>query len=142
MSNYIKKLPESPERKEAMKALRPKFMAFFQGKMTPEEMADFERQYMEMRDKFPRATLQDAVDHIDHMVQVMGVDHIGIGSDFDGGGGLQGIDDVSEMPNLTIELVKRGYSEEDIRKIWGGNLMRVFSQVQKVAEEMQQKASE
>jgi membrane dipeptidase len=67
----------------------------------------------------------------------MGVDHIGVGSDFDGGGGLIGIDDVSEMPNLTKELLKRGYSEKDIRKIWGGNLMRVFSEVIKVSRQLQ-----
>jgi membrane dipeptidase len=67
----------------------------------------------------------------------MGIDHVGVGSDFDGGGGLNGISDVSEMPNLTAELLKRGYSEKDIRKIWGGNLMRVFSEVEKVARKLQ-----
>jgi membrane dipeptidase len=71
------------------------------------------------------------------MAKVMGVDHIGIGSDFDGGGGLIGIDDVSEMPNLTKELLKRGYSEEDIRKIWGGNLMRVLAETIKVSQQLQ-----
>lgn len=57
---------------------------------------------------------------------MIGIDHVGIGTDFDGGGGIIGCDDVSEMPRITEELLRRGYSEEDIRKIWGGNVMRVL----------------
>ena len=72
------------------------------------------------------ATVQDVVDHIDHIVEVAGIDYVGIGTDFDGGGGVEGCYDVSELPNITIELVKRGYSEEDILKIWGGNFLRVL----------------
>ncbi|MFP4471599.1 MAG: membrane dipeptidase, partial [Bacteroidales bacterium] len=75
-------------------------------------------------------TVADYVDHIDHMVKVAGIDHVGIGTDFDGGGGVNGCYDVSEMANITIELVRRGYTEEQIRKIWGGNLMRVMQEVQ------------
>ena len=67
----------------------------------------------------------------------MGIDHVGIGSDFDGGGGLSGIEDVSQMPNITQELLVRGYTPDDIRKIWGGNLMRVFDRVIEVAKQMQ-----
>ena len=80
------------------------------------------------------ATVADVVDHIDHIVEVAGIDHVGIGSDFDGGGGVEGCFDVSEMPNLTIELVNRGYSREAIRKIWGGNLLRVLRAVEKASE--------
>ena len=80
-------------------------------------------------------TVSDVVDHIDHVVQVAGIDHVGIGSDFDGGGEVEGCFDVSEMPNITIELVKRGYSEDQIRKIWGGNFMRVFKEVEETAEQ-------
>jgi membrane dipeptidase len=100
-------------------------------------------EFQTLNAKFPanRPTVQDAADHIDHMMKVMGVDHIGVGSDFDGGGGLIGIDDVSEMPNLTKELLKRGYSEKDIQKIWGGNLMRVFSEVIKVSRQLQANAA-
>jgi membrane dipeptidase len=74
------------------------------------------------------------VDHIDFVVELIGVDHVGIGTDFDGGGGVEGCNDVSEMPNITEELLRRGYSEEDIQKIWGGNIMRVFSRVIEVSE--------
>ncbi|QIP12255.1 membrane dipeptidase [Spirosoma aureum] len=75
-----------------------------------------------------RASLSDIVDHIDHIVKLVGIDHVGIGSDFDGGGGVNGLEDVSQIENLTVELVRRNYSEADIAKIWGGNLLRVLGQ--------------
>jgi len=75
-----------------------------------------------------RASLADIVNHIDHIVKLTSIDHVGIGSDFDGGGGVNGLEDVSEIENLTAELVRRGYSEKDIAKIWGGNLLRVLGQ--------------
>lgn len=75
----------------------------------------------------------DFVDHIDYMVDLIGIDHVGISSDFDGGGGIEGWSDASETMNVTAELVKRGYSEEAIAKLWGGNLLRVLDQVQEVA---------
>lgn len=79
------------------------------------------------------ATLSDYIDHIDHAVAVAGIDHVGIGADFDGGGGLPGFMDASESINLTQELVKRGYSKTDIEKIWSGNVLRVWREVQKKA---------
>ena len=82
------------------------------------------------------ATVSDVVDHIDHIVKVAGIDHVGIGTDFDGGGGVTGCFDVSEIKNITKELVRRGYSTGDIRKIWGGNLFRVMNKVRKVARRM------
>jgi microsomal dipeptidase-like Zn-dependent dipeptidase/gamma-glutamyl-gamma-aminobutyrate hydrolase PuuD len=78
-----------------------------------------------------KATVKDAVDHIDYVVKTVGIDHVGIGSDFDGGGGIKGVNAANEMPQITIELLRRGYREEDIAKIWGGNLMRVMDIVQK-----------
>ncbi|SHG32015.1 dipeptidase [Flagellimonas flava] len=72
----------------------------------------------------------DLVDHIDYMVKLIGIDHVGISSDFDGGGGIEGWSDASETFNVTMELVKRGYSEEDIAKLWGENLLRVLDEVQ------------
>lgn len=82
----------------------------------------------------PAVDVSDFVDHIDYMVQKIGIDHVGISSDFDGGGGISGWTDASETFNVTLELVKRGYSEEDIRKLWGGNLLRVLDEVQEVAK--------
>jgi membrane dipeptidase len=81
-------------------------------------------------------TIAQAVDHIDHVVKVAGIDHVGIGSDFDGGGGLADCVDVAGYPNITAELVKRGYSEKDIDKIWGGNFLRVWKAVEAEAEEL------
>ena len=84
----------------------------------------------------PNVNVSDFVDHIDYMVSLIGVDHVGISSDFDGGGGIEGWSDASETFNVTYELVKRGYSEEQIEKLWGGNLLRVLDQVQQYASDM------
>jgi len=80
--------------------------------------------------------VKDLVDHIDHVKNLVGVDYVGIGSDFDGGGGLIDCTDVSQFPNITRELLRRGYTETEIRKIWGGNLLRVFREVEKVGEKL------
>jgi membrane dipeptidase len=82
------------------------------------------------------ATVSDVVDHIDHIVRIAGIKHVGIGTDFDGGGGVIGCNDVSQMKNITRELLKRGYTTRNIRKIWGGNLMRVMTQVNKIARKL------
>jgi len=87
-----------------------------------------------LRKPAKEATLADFADHIDYAVGLIGVDHVGIGSDFDGGGGIPGFNDASECVNVTVELLKRGYSEKDIEKIWGGNLLRVWRQVEKRAD--------
>ena len=82
----------------------------------------------------PAATVSDFVNHIDYAVKRMGVDHVGISSDFDGGGGVDGYRDATQAIAITTELVKRGYSETDIRKIWGGNLLRVMAAVEAEAK--------
>jgi membrane dipeptidase len=87
----------------------------------------------EFRGLMPKATLEDYVNDIDYIVKRIGVDHVGIGSDFNHGAGIVGFNDESEAPNVTRELVRRGYSEVDIDKIWGGNFLRVFRQVEVVA---------
>ena len=87
--------------------------------------------------EFPPVDLNDFVDHIDYMVKLIGIDHVGISSDFDGGGGILGWNDASETFNVTLELVKRGYSEDDISKLWGKNLLRVLDKVQQISKEIQ-----
>ena len=91
----------------------------------------------EVNDIAPPVDVADFVDHIDYMVELMGIDHVGISSDFDGGGGVEGWDDASETFNVTLELVRRGYTEDQIAKIWSGNLLRVLDEVQAVAAEIQ-----
>lgn len=81
----------------------------------------------------PAANVQDFVNHIDYVVKRIGIDHVGISSDFDGGGGVEGWRSASESLNVTAELVRRGYTEAEIAKIWGGNLLRVMEQVEQVA---------
>ncbi len=83
--------------------------------------------------RYPDATVSDFVDHIDYAVELIGIDHVGISSDFDGGGGVVGWSDASETLNVTIELVRRGYSEEEIAKLWGGNLLRVLREAERAA---------
>jgi membrane dipeptidase len=84
-------------------------------------------------------TVHDVVDHIEHVIKVAGIDHVGIGTDFDGGvTPPRDVRDVSEIPNITAELMRRGYSETDIAKIWSGNFLRVFSEVQRIAKELNQ----
>jgi membrane dipeptidase len=95
--------------------------------------ATYQERMKEIDAKWPGATLKDFVDHIDHAVKVAGIDHVGIGTDFDGGGGVPGFNDHSEAINVTTELVRRGYTEDQIRKIWGGNLLRVWREVDKQA---------
>jgi membrane dipeptidase len=84
------------------------------------------------------ATVKDFVDHIDYAVNLLGIDHVGISSDFDGGGGLIGWDDASETFAVTLELVRRGYNEEQIAKLWSGNLLRVMEEVQRIADQLKQ----
>ena len=140
LSSYLRDEPPNPERSAALEELRSSMKNV--GVMTPEERAERRSAFNEINEKFPTplATVKDVVDHIDHMVSIAGIDHVGIGCDFDGGGGIDGVFDASEVMNITIELVRRGYSEEDIEKIWGKNVMRVFEEVQKVAEVIQAKA--
>jgi membrane dipeptidase len=88
----------------------------------------------EFRGLMPKATLEDYVNNIDYIVKRIGIDHVGIGTDFNHGAGIIGFDDESEAPNVTRELVRRGYSEADIDKIWGANFLRVFHQVEVVAK--------
>ena len=135
VSSFIKETKPNPERDKAFAALREKYGP--RREIKDEAIQEKMRQeYTEIRERYPveRATLKDLADHIDYVVKLVGADHVGIGTDFDGGGGVMGCDDVSEVPNITEELMRRGYSEEDIRKIWGGNIMRVLSKVIEKAE--------
>jgi membrane dipeptidase len=104
--------------------------------LSPEKRAEYDKRMAEIDKKYPvpaRATVKDFVNHIDYLVKKIGIDHVGISSDFDGGGGVEGWSHAGESANVTIELVRRGYTEEQIGKLWSGNLLRVWEQVQKAA---------
>ena len=135
VSSYVKKTKPNKKREKAMQALREKYGPRREIK-DEAVLAEMREEYMKVYEKYPseRATVEDLINHVDHVVKLVGVDYVGFGTDFDGGGEIEGCSDVSELPNLTLELVRRGYSEEDIRKIWGGNLMRVLRQVIEAAE--------
>jgi membrane dipeptidase len=105
-----------------------------------DKRAEAEKRLAEIDKQFPpppRANVKDFADHIDYIVKKIGIDHVGISSDFDGGGGIDGWNDASETFNVTLELVRRGYTEEQIGKIWSGNLLRVMEEVRQVAVRMQ-----
>jgi len=124
-----------PEMKKAVQALKDKAIA--EGKPIPyDEIEKLQRQY---GDRIPRPPLSVLIDHIDHIAKVAGVDHVGLGSDFDGISGQlpQGIDSAADLPKITEALMARGYSAEDCRKILGGNLLRVFREVEQVSKELQ-----
>jgi membrane dipeptidase len=94
--------------------------------LTREQRAAYQRGIDAINARWPGPTVSDFVDHIDHAVKIAGIDHVGISSDFDGGGGITGWADASETMNVTAELIRRGYGEADIRKLWGGNVLRVW----------------
>jgi membrane dipeptidase len=102
--------------------------------LSPDKRAEYDRRMATIETRWPSANVVDFVNHIDHAVKVAGIDHVGISSDFDGGGGIDGWRDASETFNVTLELAKRGYSEEDIRKLWGGNTLRVMGENQRRAK--------
>jgi membrane dipeptidase len=108
--------------------------------LPPDRRAEFDRKMAQIDRQWPaaaRATVKDFVDHMDYAVKLIGVDHVGIASDFDGGGGIDGWNSAAETFNVTLEMVRRGYTEEQIAKIWSGNLLRVWSQVEQVAKQIQ-----
>lgn len=106
---------------------------------TQEDIKTFYKKLEEINTMFPSASVSDLVDHIDYVVKKIGINHVGISSDFNGGGGIKGWANPSETPNITIELFNRGYSKYEIKKIWGENFLRVFREVEKYSKEWKRK---
>ncbi|MEN8230475.1 MAG: dipeptidase [Bacteroidota bacterium] len=133
LSAYVKTSQPNPQRDSAKQSVWMKHGNYYELDEAGKER--FRVDWFAVDRDFPAilATVKDAVDHIDHMVELIGIDHVGIGTDFDGGGGLADCFDVSQMGNITLELVRRGYSAKEIKKIWGGNLTRVFAAVESKA---------
>jgi membrane dipeptidase len=138
LSAYLKTPVSNPERDKAFKELEAKYgpRRGLQAVQDEALRAKAQAEYQAVMQKFPeaRATVTDVVDHIEHVVKLVGIEHIGIGTDFDGGGGVSGCADASEMFHVTMELLRRGYDENQIGKIWGGNTMRVLQKVIDLAD--------
>jgi membrane dipeptidase len=150
-NSYVRKAPpDSPERVKAIADLRAEFGlppaggggggGGFGGlaQLDSTKRAAYMQRMQQLNTRYPpppRATVRDFADHIDYAVKLIGIDHVGISSDFDGGGGVDGWSDASETFNVTLELVRRGFSDELIGKIWSGNLLRVMREVERVARE-------
>ena len=130
---------ESSEHQETPAAAgRAGFLAL----LPPDKRAAYEKGMAEIDVKFPagaRANMKDFVDHIDYAVKLIGINHVGLSSDFDGGGGIDGWNSAAEAFNVTLELVRRGYTEEQIGKMWSGNLLRVWGEIEKVAQKLAKK---
>ena len=149
-NGYVKIAPPPSEaRTAAIAALRTEFglpaggpggggggAAAALAKLPADRRAEYEKRLGMLDFKMPppsRASVRDFVTHIDYLVGLIGIDHVGISSDFDGGGGVEGWNDASETFNVTLELARRGYTEEQIAKLWSGNLLRVMREVETVA---------
>jgi len=120
------------KRKELNRIYDEKFDA-----MSEQQKTELRREWRSLSEKYPKPlpTVADYVDHIDHVKKLVGIDYVGIGSDFDGGGGVDGCADVSQFPNITAEMLRRGYTEEEIMKVWGANFFRAFAGVEKLAQQ-------
>jgi len=133
-SNYVRPIPK--EVVDRQKALQTEFG--FEGEALPAGMAEAKRREYAARNaailaQVPRGTVAQLVNTIDYAVKKIGVDHVGIASDFNHGGGVLGWDNEGEAVNVTVELLRRGYSEKDIGKLWGGNFLRVWAKAQSLA---------
>jgi len=134
LSDYLRQPVPNPEYDAQMKELRDKWRNM--GELTEAQQEQRWEEISRLREQYVKlATIGDAVNHIQHVIDVIGIDYVGIGSDFDGGGSIEGCTDASMMKNITNEMIRRGYNREEIAKIWGGNFMRVMNQVQAVSNQ-------
>lgn len=133
LSDYLKIPDSNPQLDARLKEFTAKYGDF--GILGEEEKKIAREEYRAIRERYEKlATVDDVVDHIDHVVQVIGIDYVGIGTDFDGGGGVEGCMSAADMKNITIELLQRGYNRKEIAKIWGGNIMRVMKDAESKKE--------
>lgn len=130
---YLVSIPKIPERETAMDTLGEKYGP--ESRLAVDRVPAYlaERRAIEERYPVRQATFEDYMAHLLHILKVAGVDHVGIGADWDGGGGVAGMEDVSALPRITEALLAAGYSEQDVRKVWSGNLLRVIRQAQAIA---------
>ena len=128
-SGYVEIPGHNRQKAEELEALEKKYSPLHAMSMVQLQKYFSEERAIVRKYSKTKPPLSRFIDHIDHMVRIAGIDHVGIGSDFDGGGGLEGCRDVSQAMNITVELLKRGYVARDIKKIWGGNMTRLLAGV-------------
>lgn len=130
LSAYLIPIPKNPAREAAMGALMQK--ASNASKLSPDEQAALRAEFKSIEAKYPQpmATFDDFMNHLLHALKIAGVDHVGIGTDMDGGGGVTGMEDVASYPRITERLLAAGYTKSDLEKIWGGNVLRVLKQAE------------
>jgi membrane dipeptidase len=133
-SAYMVDNPPNPARDEALRALLTRFAPAMPLTKAAKRELVAARKAIDARFPQRRATLDDVVKHILHAVRLVGIDHVGLSGDFDGGGGVEGLEDVTEIPKITSALVKAGFSRADIEKFWGGNALRVLRAAQDAAD--------
>ena len=133
VSDYVAPMPAHPERDSARRALWAKYENW--SELSDSGKLALEEEYYEINRKYPPnlATVSQFCDHFDHVVDLVGIDHVGFGSDYDGGAALDDCYDVTELPNISHELLNRGYSRSDLQKFWSGNLLRVMKKVEQEA---------
>lgn len=127
-SSYLNQLPETPERSAAYKALREELK-----EIDPAERSKVyleKRRVIDAQYPAPLATFEDYMDHFLYVLKLIGPDHVGVGADWDGGGGVEGMRDITGFPQITARLLQEGYTEADLKKIWGGNLIRLLEKVE------------
>ena len=134
---YMIDIPKNADRDAATAALNTKYGP--RGALSGDKLKAFRAELAAVEAKYPvpRATFEDFMKHLVHALKVAGVDHVGIGADFDGGGGLQGFDDATAYPKITEALLKAGYSEADLQKVWSGNVLRVLGEAQATGRKLQ-----
>jgi membrane dipeptidase len=135
--SYVKLVPS--QKTDALNALRAEFDITFESpasSLPAQRRSSYERQRAEIEAAWPTSSVEDLVDHLDYAVNLIGIDHVGISSDFGGGGGITGWDSATETLNVTTELVSRGYTQEDIAKLWGENLLRILAEAEEVARSL------
>lgn len=140
-SDYMIPRSNDPARRAALDELQKASRALVNP--TAEERRELSRRRQEIEKRYSarRATFEDFMAHLLHALKVAGVDHVGIGIDFDGGGGVTGLEDAADYPRITERLLKEGYSTEDLQKIWSGNVLRVLSVAEKVAAELNRESA-
>ena len=133
---YLEALEDSPERRAALEALKAEFDGVDPFSADDATKAAYFEKMKALNEKFPppRSTFDKFMEHMLHALELVGPDHVGMGADWDGGGGVEGMEDVSFLPKVTERLLAEGYTEEDLQKIWGGNLMRVMREAEAAKE--------